>query len=101
LRDEDLAPFAVADGLLARMNAAPDHLSEAEKDWLLLMGAKTLARVADLDPAQAYRLIHPMTAENQTTIQAGSGFAAIFAYGRLLYTTSRHDLRGTVHPERN
>jgi inorganic triphosphatase YgiF len=101
VREEDLAHFAVADGLLARMAADPGHMSEAERDYLLLLGAAMLAEAADLDPAQAYRLICPMTAENGTLLQAGFGFAAVTAYGRLLYTIKRHKLRGICHPDLN
>jgi hypothetical protein len=101
VKDDDLAPFAVADGLLARMTADPGWLSEAERDYLLQIGAAALAQLADLDPAQAYRLIWPITAENRTTLQAGFGVAAVTAYGRLLYVIRRHDLRGRCHPERN
>ena len=101
MREDDLAHFAVADGLLARTAADPDRMSEAEKNYLLLQGARTLARAADLNGEEAYRLIYPFTPENQTTLQAGAGFAAIFAYGRLLYTVRRHQLRGICHPERN
>ena len=83
------------------MTAEPSQMSDAEKDYLLLQGARMLARVADLSGEEAYRLIHPFTAENRTTLQAGAGFAAVFAYGRLLYTVRRNDLRGLCHPERN
>jgi hypothetical protein len=101
VRDEDLAHFAAADGLLARMTADPDQLSQAEKDYLLLQGARTLARAADLSGEEAYRLIHPFTRENRTTLQAGAGFAAVFAFDHLLYTIRRHQLRGICHPENN
>jgi hypothetical protein len=101
LRDEDLAPFAVADGLLARMAAEAGQLTDAERDCLLWLGAAMLAEAADLDPQQARRLIHPMTTENRTTLQAGFGFAAVMAYGRLLYVIKRHKLRGICHPESN
>jgi hypothetical protein len=101
VNDDDLAHFAVADGLLARMAADPGRMSEAEKDYLLLQGARILARAADLSGDEAYRLIYPFTAENRTTLQAGAGFAAVMAYGRLLYTVKRHQLRGICHPERN
>jgi hypothetical protein len=59
MKDEDLEQFAVADGLLARISAEPDHMSDAERDYLLLMGAKMLSRVADLSGEEAYRLIWP------------------------------------------
>ena len=101
MRPEDLEAFAVADGLLARMTADPHWMSQAERDYPLVQGARVLAEAADLRGDEAYRLLYPFTAENRTTLQAGSGFAAIFAFGRLLYTVRRHDLRGICHPEKN
>jgi hypothetical protein len=101
MKDEDLEQFAVADGLLARITAEPSPMSQAEKDYLLLQGARMLARAGDLSGDEAYRLIYPFTPENQTTLQAGAGFAAVFAYGRLLYTVRRQDLHGICHPEHN
>ena len=101
MRDDDLAHFAVADGLLAHIAADPAHLSEAEKSYLLFQAARNLALAGDLKGEEAYRLIYPMTSENRTTIQAGAGFAAVVAYGRLLYIVKRHQLRGICHPENN
>jgi hypothetical protein len=101
LRDSDLAPFAVADGLLARIAAEPDRMSEAERDYLLFQGAKMLARVADLSGEEAYRLIHPFTEENRTTIQCSRTFACISAFDRLLFVINRRELAGLCHPERN
>jgi hypothetical protein len=101
MRDEDLEQFAVADGLLARIAAAPDHMSEAERDYLLFQGARSLARVGGLDGEEAYRLIYPFTPENRTTIQCSRDFACISAFGRLLFVINRRDLRGLCHPERN
>lgn len=101
MREEDLVPFAVADGLLARLATEPGHLSEAEKDYLLLEGARMLARVGKLKGEEAYRLIYPFTPENQTTIQCGRDLACISAFGRLLFVCNRRDLAGYCHPERN
>ena len=101
MRPEDLEAFAVADGLLARMTADPHWMSQAERDYLLVQGARVLAEAADLKGEESYRLLYPMTAENRTTIQAGAGFAAVVAYGRLLYIVKRHQLRGICHPEKN
>ena len=101
MRDDDLAHFALADGLVARMAAEPSHLSEAEKDYLLFQAARRLALTADLKGEEAYRLIYPMTAENRTTIQAGAGFAAVMAWERVLFTIRRNDLRGLCHPDLN
>lgn len=101
MKGDDLAPFAVADGLLARIAAEPGHMSEAEKDFLLFQGARMLARIGNLTGEEAYRLIHPFTAENRTTIQCSREFACISSFGRLLYVINRRDLRGACHPERN
>jgi hypothetical protein len=101
MKDEDLEPFAVADGLLVRIAAEPDHMSDAERDYLLFQGARMLARVGGLDGEEAYRLIYPFTPENQTTIQCGREFACISSFGRLLFVINRRELRGLCHPERN
>jgi len=101
VRDDDLAHFAVADSLFARMTADPGHLSQAEKYYLLLEGARALARAGSLSGEEAYRLIYPFTPENQTTIQCGRELACISAFGRLLFVCKRWDLAGFCHPERN
>jgi hypothetical protein len=93
VRDDNLAHFAVADGLLARMAVDPNYLSEREKDYLLIQAARVLVQATDLKGEEAYRLIYPMTAENRTTIQAGAGFAAVIAWERVLFTIRRNDLR--------
>ena len=101
MRPEDLEAFAVADGLLARMTADPHWMSQAERDYLLVQGARVLAEAADLRGEEAYRLLYPFTAENRTTIQAGAGFAAVLAWERILFTIHRNDLRGLCHPDLN
>lgn len=101
MRDDDLEYFAIADGLLARIAAEPSHMSDAERNHLLLEGAKMLARLTDLSGEEAYRLIYPFTPENKTTIQCGREFACISAFDRLLFVINRRELRGLCHPERN
>jgi hypothetical protein len=101
MRDEDLEQFAVADGLLARIAAAPSRMSGAERDFLIFQGAKMLARLTDLTGEEAYRLIHPFTPENRTTIQCGREFACISAFDRLLFVINRRELRGLCHPDAN
>jgi hypothetical protein len=101
MNDDDLAPFAASDGLLARISAEPGLMSEAERDYLLLMGAKMLSRLSDLSGEEAYRLIYPFTEENQTTIQCSRQFACISSFGRLLYVINRRELAGLCHPEHN
>ena len=101
MKEEDLEHFAVADGLLARIAAAPSRMTDAERDYLILQGAKMLARLTDLTGEEAYRLIHPFTPENRTTIQCGREFACISAFDRLLFVINRRELAGLCHPERN
>jgi hypothetical protein len=101
MKEEDLEHFAVADGLLARIAADPGHMTDAERDYLILQGAKMLARLTDLTGEEAYRLIHPFTPENRTTIQCGREFACISAFDRLLFVINRRELAGLCHPERN
>jgi hypothetical protein len=100
MNDDDLAQFAIADGLLARLDP-PGHMSAAEREYLLDQAARRLAVAADLEVAEARRLLEPMTPENQTTIQCGRQFAAVMAYGRLLYVAARVELRGACHPDAN
>jgi hypothetical protein len=102
VREDDLEHFAVADGLLARMAAEGAGWSTGtERDFLLFEAARALALAADLDGEEAYRLIYPMTAENQTTISVTRLSATVVSFGRVLYRIRRHDLRGRCHPERN
>jgi inorganic triphosphatase YgiF len=101
MRPEDLEQFEVADGLVARMTAYPGQLSDAERDYLLFQAARALALAGDLSGEEAYRLIYPFTAENQTTITASSLSATVVSFGRVLFRIRRPDLRGLCHPERN
>ena len=101
MRPGDLEAFAVADGQVDRMTAEPGHLSEAEKNYLLFQAARALALAGDLAGDEAYRLIYPFTAENQTTITANSLGASVVSFGRVLFRIRRRDLRGLCHPERN
>lgn len=100
MNDDDLAQFAIADGLLARLDP-PGHMSPAERAYLLDQAARRLATAADLELDEARRLLEPMTPENQTTIQCGPQFACVSAFGRLLYVAARVELRGACHPDAN
>ncbi len=102
MRDDDLAPFAVADGLLARMASAPvTGMTDVEQDYLVEQARQHLARIGDLTPGEAARLLNDFHAENQLTIQASDRLAVVTAYGRLLAIFARCELRGRCHPERN
>jgi hypothetical protein len=102
LRDEDLAPFAIADGLLARMTGeATWHLTEDEIDHLLSEACDELARAKDCDPQQAADAIRQAYEAGHSAIQAGPEFAIVTMYGRVLKVMSRHALRGICHPGLN
>ena len=101
MREDDLARFAVADGLLARIQQRPSGMSAEEREYLLDMASEQLARAADLDPAEARHLLEPFTPDNQTTIQCGAQFACVSAFGRLLVVFARVELRGRCHPDLN
>jgi hypothetical protein len=101
MREDDLAHFAPADGLLARIRQRPSGMTEAEREYLLHQASAQLARTVDLEPAEARRLVEPMTADNQTTIQCGQQFACVSAFGRLLVVFARVELRGRCHPDLN
>jgi hypothetical protein len=101
MRPDDLEAFAVPGGLVARMTAPAGHLTDAERDYLLFQAARALALAGDLSGEEAYRLIYPFTAENQTTITANSLGATVVAFGQVLFRIRRRDLRGLCHPERN
>jgi hypothetical protein len=45
VKQDDLAPFAVADGLLAKMNANPTGATDSERQWMLDHARENLARV--------------------------------------------------------
>jgi hypothetical protein len=74
LRDEnlDLAPFAVADGLLAKMTAASTwHLTEAEMDYLLGKARDAYALAKDCSREDAAAALAQAYEAGHATIQAG------------------------------
>jgi hypothetical protein len=102
LRDEDLAPFAVAAGLLAKMATQPSgQMTDLEQDYLLDEARRSLAKIGDLTLAEATELLADFYEENQLTIQCSAQFAVVCAYGRVLAVFGRSELRGRVHPASN
>jgi hypothetical protein len=102
MRDEDLAPFAIADGLLAKMTAAATwHLTEPEIDYLLGKACDELARAKDCDQHTASKAMKQAYEAGHSAIQAGPEFAIVTMYGRVLYCMNRWQLRGICHPEQN
>jgi hypothetical protein len=102
VRGEDLAPFAVADGLLARMNAErPGKLTEFEHRHLLSVARENLAREAQVTLAAAGKTIIEAADRGAFTLQCGQQFATVCIYRRVLVVYTRVELAGRCHPERN
>jgi hypothetical protein len=101
VRSDDLAPFAVADGLLAKMNANPAGATDAERQWMLDHARENLARVLDISLEAAGRELHSAALAGNLAEQYSETFAVVTLQGRILYCMARHALRGCAHPERN
>jgi hypothetical protein len=102
LRDEDLAPFAIADGLLAKMEQQePSLATNEERQWMLDHARESLARVSGISPEAAGRELHVAAVAGNLTEQYSATFAVVSLRGRILYCMARHALRGAAHPERN
>jgi hypothetical protein len=102
VRSDDLAPFAVADGLLARIAAErPGKLTDAEHRHLLDKARETLARSTGETIEMAGKAMHQAAAEGEFTLLCGDQFATVTLYGRLLVVYARVELAGRCHPERN
>jgi hypothetical protein len=102
VREDDLAPFAIADGLLAKMAQQPrGRMTDLERDYLLDQGRRSLAKIGDLTLDEATELMADFCEENQLTIQCSDQFAVVTAYGRILAVFARSELRGRVHPGSN
>jgi hypothetical protein len=102
VRDKDLAPFAVADGLLAKMAEEPaGKVTDSERQYMLDHAREALARVLGITIDVAGRELHAAAAAGHLTEQYSDNFAVVSLQGRILYCMARVALRGAVHPERN
>jgi hypothetical protein len=101
VKQDDLAPFAVADGLLARIAENPGRMSEREIDYLVDQARTVLARSTGETLKDAGRVMEKALDEGGLTIQCGRQFAVVTLYGRLLVVLTRAELAGACHPERN
>lgn len=102
MRDEDLAPFAVADGLLARIaSERPGKLTELEHRHLLDVARENLARGTGETLEMAGKAMFKASDEGEFTLQCGEQFAVVTMYGRVLAVFARAELAGVCHPERN
>ena len=81
MREDDLAPFAVADGLLERMAADPGILSDTEVDHLVERARGVLAVVTGETLEMAAAAMETALEGGEFTIQAGNKFAAVTMYG--------------------
>jgi hypothetical protein len=102
LREDDLAPFAVADGLLAKMTATSTwHLTETEIDYLLGQARDAYALAKECSREDAAAALSQAFEAGHSAIQAGHEFAIVTAYGRVLACMGRWSLRGICHPNLN
>ena len=102
MRDEDLAPFAVADGLHARMAAErAGKLTEVEHRYMLDRAREALAKATGETLENAGRLMSQACDEGEFELRCSDRFATVTIYGRLLFVATRSDLAGYCHPERN
>jgi hypothetical protein len=102
VRSDDLAPFAVADGLVEHMNAQrPGKLTEAEHRYLLDQARETLARATGETIEDAGRAMHRACDEGEFDLRCSDQFAMVSVYSRILVIYARVELAGIVHPERN
>jgi hypothetical protein len=102
VRDDDLAPFAVADGLLARIAAErPGKLTDAEHRHLLDVARENLVRGTGETLEMAGKAMEQALDEGEFTLQCGDQFAVVTMHGRILVVYSRVELAGRCHPERN
>jgi hypothetical protein len=102
MKHEDLAPFAVADGLLAKIATEPaGQLTDVEHQCLLDRARENLAKATGETVENAGRAMHQAANEGEFTLQAGNEFACVTIYGRLLVVMTRWELRGTCHPATN
>lgn len=103
MRDDDLEVFAVADGLLAKMEDQPPagQVTDTERQWMLDQARENLARVLNVSPEVAGRELHAAAVRGEVQEQYSAHLAMVSLGGRILYVVSRVGLRGAAHPERN
>jgi hypothetical protein len=102
MREDDLAPFAVADGLLARIaSERPGKLTEVEHEYLVSVARENPARGTGETLEMAGRAMHKAAGNGEFTIQCGQRFALVTMYGCVLAVYNRVELASICHPERN
>jgi hypothetical protein len=83
MRDEDLEPFAVADGLLAKMEDQPPagQVTDTERQWMLDQARQNLARVLNVSVEVAGRELHAAAAQGHLTEQYSATLAMVSLKG--------------------
>jgi hypothetical protein len=75
---DDLAPFAVADGLLAKMAEQPaGKVTSTERQWMLDHAREALARVSGISLDAAGRELHVAAITSHLTEQYSDTFAEV------------------------
>lgn len=85
MREDDLAPFAVADGLLAKMAGQAGLATDDERQWMLDHARENLARVLGISTEAAGRELHSAAVAGNLTEQYSDTFAVVSLQGRILY----------------
>jgi hypothetical protein len=101
MRDEDLAPFAVADGLLPHVPDRDGGLTDAERQYLCDRARENLATGTGETLENAGRALLDGANAGEVEVRAGREFATVIAWGRLLVVYARAELRGICHPSAN
>jgi hypothetical protein len=102
VREEELEPFAVADGLIARMAAQPPgQVTSEERRWMLDHARECLADVAGMTLDEAGRALTAAAHTGDLTEQYSRHLAVVTYHGRILYVLGRVALRGVCHPDLN
>jgi len=102
VREEDLAPFAVDDGLLAKMEAErPGKLTEVEHQYLLDVARENLARGTGETLQMAGKAMIEACDKGEFELRCTDQMAMVSIYGRLLVVFARVELAGRCHPEHN
>jgi hypothetical protein len=84
VRDEDLAPFAVADGLLAKMTEQPAGIvTDTERQYMLDHARENLARVGNMTLEQAGQELHNAALRGDLTEQYTDHLAVVTLQGRI------------------
>jgi uncharacterized tellurite resistance protein B-like protein len=101
VRDDDLVPFAVADGLLAHVPHVDGDLTAQERQYLCDRARENLAKATGETVEMAGKALAEAAFQGDAEVRVGRQFAAVVAFGRVLTVYARVELAGRVHPDLN